>query len=260
MIKLAANLSMLFQEVPFLQRFAAARAAGFRGVEFLFPYQWEPHELQTSLVENGLEQVLFNMPPGNWDAGDRGLACLPTRQQEFRDGVIEAIKYAQAMGTPRLHCMAGIAPQGADRAELLETFVGNLKFAAGECAKFGLVLMVEPINPYDVPGYFLNTSSQALEVMSAVAAENLRLQYDIYHMHRMGDDMPAVISKTIHQIGHFQIAGHPGRHEPDNGEVPYQEVLETIGRLDFSGWIGCEYLPANSTQSGLGWASALLKN
>jgi hydroxypyruvate isomerase len=258
MVKLAANITMMFQELPFLDRFSAAHNAGFSAVEFLFPYEWPAEQLRDAIAANELQQVLFNMSPGNWEAGERGVGSLPDREQEFQDNVGQAINYASTLGTPRIHCMAGILPADANRNAHVETFTRNLEYAAGECAKHAITVMIEPINPYDVPDYFLNTSSQALEIIKMVNAENLALQYDIYHMHRMGDDMPKTITQNIHTIGHFQIAGHPGRHEPDNGEVPYGEVLECIDQLGFAGWIGCEYLPAGETNDGLGWASRWL--
>ena len=224
-------------------------------MEFLFPYEWPGDQLNEALKTNDLEQVLFNTHPGNWDDGERGLASLPGREQEFRDSIGLAIEYATILKTPRLHCLAGIAPQ--DDAHL-EIFVENLKFAARTCANHRLNVLIEPINLYDIPGYFLNTSTQALDIIKAVNENNLFLQYDIYHMHRVGDDMPKFISENIDQIAHFQIAGHPGRHEPDNGELAYSPVLETIDRSGFEGWIGCEYMPAGDTCAGLGWAQHLL--
>ncbi|MGI9482122.1 MAG: 2-oxo-tetronate isomerase [Hyphomicrobiales bacterium] len=254
MVNLAANLSMLYCERPFLERFEAASTAGFSGVEFQFPYPWPAAQIAERIDATGLQQVLFNLPPGNWDEGERGLACLPHREMEFQDTVGHAIDYAKELGTPRLHCMAGILPDGGDAPRAKERFIGNLRFAARACAQEGLMLMIEPINTFDVPGYFLNRSSQALKILAAVNEPNIFLQYDIYHMHRMGDDMAKFIARNIDAIGHFQIAGHPGRHEPDDGEVPYAETIEAIESTGFEGWIGCEYLPAQTTEAGLKWA------
>lgn len=258
MIQLAANLSMLFPEHDFLDRFAAARAAGFKAVEYLFPYQWPAELLAEKLEEAGLEQVLFNMPPGDWDNGERGISCLPGREQEFQDGVGQALEYAKVLRAPRLHCMAGVVAEDSDRQVHLETYLQNLDFAARACAEAGLDVLIEPINPYDIPGYFLNHSQQALDVLQQVSHANARLQYDLYHMHRMGDDMPAFIAANVDQIAHIQVAGHPGRHEPDCGEVPFMQAFNTIDAQGYRGWIGCEYNPKTTTIEGLDWAKPYL--
>ncbi len=253
MPKFAANLSMMFTEVDFLDRFAAASAAGFKGVEFLFPYAFPKEDLAEKLASNGLEQVLFNMPPGNWDAGERGLACLPDRVGEFQDGVGTAIEYAKALNCPRVHAMAGLKPAGADEAKLRETYVSNLKFAAAETAKAGLMLVIEAINFRDMPGFYLNYSAQGLEIIAEVGASNLKFQYDIYHMQRMEGELANTIKANVGQIGHMQLADTPGRHEPGTGEINYPFLFEAIDEAGYDGWIGCEYVPAAGTEAGLGW-------
>ena len=253
MPKFAANLSMQFNEVDFLDRFAAAAAAGFKGVEFLFPYAFSKEELAEKLSANGLEQVLFNMPPGNWDAGERGFACLADRVGEFQDGVGTAIEYAKALKCPRLHAMAGLKPAGADEAKLRETYVANLKFAAAETAKAGIMLVIEPINFRDMPGFYLNYSAQALDIMAEIGADNLKLQYDIYHMQRMEGELANTIAANVAAIGHMQLADTPGRHEPGTGEINYTFLFGAIDAAGYDGWIGCEYVPAAGTEAGLGW-------
>ncbi|WP_108446348.1 2-oxo-tetronate isomerase [Halomonas denitrificans] len=256
MIRLAANLSMLFQEHAFLDRFAAAAGAGFRGVEYLFPYAHSPEALRTALDENGVEQVLFNLPPGDWEAGERGLASLPGREAEFRDAVIEGLRYAEALDCPSVHAMAGLLPENAD-GEVREahhaTFLANLRFAAGEAAKAGRDLLIEPINTRDMPGYFLSRQDQALSVLEAVGSDNLRLQFDLYHCQIMEGDLIRHLEWLLPHIGHVQIAGVPERHEPDIGEVHYPAVLERLAALGYRGWVGCEYRPAAGTRDGLGW-------
>jgi hydroxypyruvate isomerase len=258
MPKLAANLSMMFNEVDFLDRFAAAAAAGFKGVEFLFPYAWPAEQLAEKLQSAGLAQALFNMPPGDWDAGERGMGCLAERRGEFQDGVGKAIDYAKALGCPTIHAMAGNAPVGADREALTQTFVENLKFAAGACAEAGLTLVIEPINNRDMPAYFLNTSAQGLDILAQVGLANAKLQYDIYHMQIMEGDLAPTIERILPMIGHMQLADTPGRHEPGTGEINYGYLLPQIDRLGYSGWIGCEYRPAGDTVAGLGWARPYL--
>ena len=253
MPKFAANLSMMFTEVDFLDRFAAASAAGFKGAEFLFPYAFPKEVLAEKLASNGLEQVLFNMPPGNWDAGERGLACLPDRVGEFQEGVETAIEYAKALNCPRVHAMAGLKPEGADEAKLRETYVSNLKFAAAETAKAGLMLVIEAINFRDMPGFYLNYSAQALDIIGEVGASNLKFQYDIYHMQRMEGELANTIKTNVGQIGHMQLADTPGRHEPGTGEINYPFLFAAIDEAGYDGWIGCEYVPAAKTEAGLGW-------
>ncbi|WP_458526991.1 2-oxo-tetronate isomerase [Onishia taeanensis] len=256
MIRLAANLSMLFPEHPFLARFPAAAAAGFKGVEYLFPYAFEAGELRAALDDNGLQQVLFNLPPGDWEAGERGLASLPGREAEFRDSVIEGIRYAEALDCPRLHAMAGLLPKDADAATReahLATYVENLRFAAGELEKVGKTLLIEPINGRDMPHFFLKRQSQAREVLKAVGADNLKVQFDLYHCQIVEGDLMRNLEAQFPHIGHVQLAGVPERHEPDRGEVNYPAVLARLDALGYQGWVGCEYRPADDTRAGLGW-------
>lgn len=253
MPKFAANLSMQFTEVDFLDRFAVASRAGYKGAEFLFPYAFGAEELAEKLTSNGLEQVLFNMPPGNWDSGERGMACLPDRVGEFQDGVGKAIEYAEVLKCPRLHAMAGLKPEGVDEAKLRATYVESLKFAAAETAKAGIMLVIEPINFRDMPGFYLNYSAQALEIIAEIGAPNLKLQYDIYHMQRMEGELANTIAANIGSIGHIQLADTPGRHEPGTGEINYEFLFKAIDAAGYDGWIGCEYVPAAGTEAGLGW-------
>ncbi len=258
MPRFAANLTMLFNEVDFLDRFAAAAAAGFRAVEYLFPYGYDKDRLAGMLAENGLSQVLHNLPAGNWAAGDRGLACLPGRVGEFQDGVGRAIDYARALGCPRVNCLAGIAPNGADRDALRRTFVENLRFAARELDKAGIVLLTEPINTRDIPGFYLNRSDQALAIIAEVGSANLKLQYDVYHMQIMEGDLAPTIERNLAQIGHMQIADTPGRHEPGTGEINYRFLFDFIDACGYDGWIGCEYKPRATTGAGLDWLAPYL--
>ena len=253
MPRFAANLSMLFTEVPFLDRFERAARAGFREVEFLFPYAHSISELKAVLAANDLKVVLHNMPAGNWDAGDRGMACNPARVAEFRDGVALGIEYASGLGSPNLHCMAGKAPPGVAEPALRETFVANLRYAAAEAKKGGLKLLIEPINHYDIPGYYISRSAQALAIIDEVGADNLYLQYDIYHMQRMEGELAATIAKHLDRIGHIQLADNPGRNEPGSGEINYPFLFAHLDRIGYKGAIGCEYKPAAGTEAGLGW-------
>lgn len=253
MPRFAANLSMMFPELPFLERFGAAAAAGFRGVEFLFPYDFAPQDVARVLRGNALENVLFNLPPGDWAAGERGVASLPGREAEFRAGVARAIEYAQALGTPRVHAMAGLLPAGADRARHREVYVANLRHAAAEAARHRLEVLIEPINTRDIPGYFLNTQAEAHAVREEVGAPNLKVQMDLYHAQIVEGDLAMKIRRYLPHVGHFQIAGVPERHEPDRGEVNYPYLLRLLDELGYAGWIGCEYRPAGRTEDGLGW-------
>jgi len=256
MIRVAANLSMLFPEQAFMERFSAAAAAGFQGVEYLFPYVFDARELRSALDDNGLQQVLFNLPPGDWDAGERGLASLPGREAEFRDSVVEGIRYAQALDCPRLHAMAGLLPEGADAATRdahLATYIENLRFAAGELEKVGKTLLIEPINGRDMPGFFLQRQGQAREVVERVGADNLKVQFDLYHCQIVEGDLIRNMEAQFPHIGHVQLAGVPERHEPDLGEVNYPAVLAHLDALGYQGWVGCEYRPASDTRAGLAW-------
>jgi hydroxypyruvate isomerase len=253
MPKFAANLTMLFNEVAFLDRFAAARRAGFAGVEYLFPYEHDAKELRRRLDEQGLAQVLHNLPAGNWGAGERGIACHPDRVAEFEEGVDRAIQYATALGCRQLNCLAGIVPASVDQARARATFVTNLRGAAGRLKDAGIRLLIEPINTRDIPGFFLRTTAQALEIMTEVGSENLFLQYDVYHMQIMEGDLATTIQQHFDRIGHVQIADNPGRHEPGTGEINYDFLFDHLDRIGYAGWVGCEYKPAASTESGLGW-------
>jgi hydroxypyruvate isomerase len=253
MVQFAANLSMMFNEVDFLDRFEVASKAGFKGVEYLFPYDFTVDELSTRLKDNGLKQVLFNTPAGDWDAGDRGTACNPSRVDEFRAGVARAIDYARALECSQLHCMAGLAPDGADAGELRNTFVENLRFASAEMEKAGIRCLMEMINTRDIPGFYLNTSAQAEEIMAEVASDNLYIQYDIYHMQIMEGDLAPHMERLLPKIAHMQLADTPGRNEPGTGEINYSFLFAHLDKIGYKGWIGCEYKPAGTTVEGLGW-------
>jgi len=257
MPKFAANLSMLFTEVPFLDRFERAANAGFEAVEFLFPYAWPAAEIKARLDAHGLKLVLHNLPAGDWDAGERGIACLPDRTGEFRAGVAKAIEYATALGVPQLNCLAGKAPAGADEAVLRKTYIANLKFSAAELKKAGLKQLIEPINSYDIPGFYLNRTAQALAILDEVGADNAYVQYDIYHAQRMEGELAATMQKHLARIGHIQLADNPGRNEPGTGEINYAFLFAHLDRIGYAGWIGCEYKPATTTEAGLGWRQRL---
>jgi len=258
MPKLAANLTMLYGELEFLDRFQAASRAGFRGVEYLFRYSYRTTELVERLQQHGLTQVLHNLPAGDWAAGERGIACHPDRISEFREGVDRAIEYAVALGCKQVNCLAGIAPAGVSAEKLQETFIGNLQFAADKLARARIRLLVEPINTRDIPGFYLSGTAQALEIMDAVVSENLWLQYDMYHMQVMEGDLATTIAKNLGRIAHLQIADNPGRHEPGTGEINYPFLFQFIDKLGYGGWIGCEYKPQTTTSAGLGWAKPYL--
>jgi hydroxypyruvate isomerase len=254
MPKLAANLSMMFQEVPFLERFAVAAACGFTGVEYLFPYEFPADEITARLSQHGLTQALFNLPPGDWAKGERGTAALPGREDEFAAGLERALDYARATKCRRLHVMAGLWPEGRDRREGSATYVANLRRAAERAAAEGVTLVIEPINTRDMPGYFLNTSAEAMAVIEAVGRDNLKLQLDLYHCQIMEGDLAMHIRRLAGNYAHVQIAGVPERHEPDRGEVNYAYLLELLDEVGYDGWVGCEYRPAGETRAGLGWA------
>jgi hydroxypyruvate isomerase len=259
MPQFAANLTMLFNEHSFLDRFEAAAQAGFKAVEFLFPYAYPVAELQQRLKAHGLRLVLHNLPAGDWDAGDRGLACDPQRVDEFRAGVVRGIEYGTALGVPHLNCLAGKAPAGVDEATLRRTFVSNLRFAAAALKKAGLNLLIEPINRFDIPGFYLNTTAQALSILDEVGADNAYVQYDIYHAQRMEGELANTLSAQLARIGHIQLADNPGRNEPGSGEINYAFVFKHLDRIGYKGWIGCEYKPAARTEDGLGWIQALTR-
>ncbi len=253
MPQLAANLSMLFTELPFMERFAAARAAGFDAVEYLFPYGYEAAELAEQLKRHSLKQVLHNLPGGNWDAGERGIACHPTRKEEFRTGVLSAIRYAHALNCPRVNCLAGKLPDGVDNATARATFVDNLRHAAAALKNAGIRLLIEPINYYDIPGFFLNRTDQALAIIDDVGSDNLFLQYDIYHAQRMEGELANTLKNHLARIGHVQLADNPGRHEPGTGEINYGFLFAHLDAIGYQGWVGCEYKPRTTTTAGLGW-------
>jgi hydroxypyruvate isomerase len=259
MPKFCANLTMLWNELDFMERFAAAAKAGFQGVEYLFPYDHDKNQLADALKKHRLTQVLHNLPAGDWAKGERGIGCHPDRVGEFQDGVGRAIDYATALGCRQVNCLAGIAPAGADPQKLRATFVSNLKFAAQKLKQAGIKLLIEPINTRDMPGFYLNHSAQALDVIAEVGSENLYLQYDIYHMQIMEGDLARTIEAHLTLIPHMQLADNPGRNEPGTGEINYPFLFGHIDRLGYAGWIGCEYKPQAATDAGLGWIKPYLK-
>lgn len=262
MPRFAANLSMLYPEHAFLDRFAAAARDGFEAVEYLFPYEHPPQELVARLREHGLRQVLFNGPPGDWAGGERGLACLPGREEEFRRGITEALRYAQALECPRIHVMAGLVPEGLERAEVRPTYVENLRWAAREAAQQGVNLLLEPINTRDIPRFFLNRQDHAHELVAEIGALNVQVQMDLYHCQIVEGDVAMKIRQYLPsgRVGHFQIAGVPQRHEPDLGELNYPYLFDVIDEVSaacgWDGWVGCEYRPKGGTSAGLGWFRA----
>ena len=258
MPRFAANLSMMFTEHDFLDRFDAAAAAGFKAVEFLFPYEHPAEEIARRLTRNGLELALFNLPPGDWAKGERGVAALPGREAEFARSIDTALGYALATGCRTLHAMAGLLPAGIDRAEAERCYLGNLGIAAARLAPHGITLVIEPINTRDMPGYFLNRPSDARRLIEAVAAPNLALQFDIYHCQIMGGDLAMQLRAYADITHHIQVAGVPERHEPDLGEINYPYLFEVIDKIGYPGWIGCEYRPRGATLAGLGWAKPWL--
>ena len=253
MPKFAANLTMLFTELPFMQRFEAAAKAGFDAVEYLFPYPFTKEELVAALQANGLKQVLHNLPAGDWDAGERGIACHPDRVEEFRAGVDRAIEYATALGCPQVNCLVGKLPAGVSEADARKTLVENLRFAAKKLQAANIRLLIEPINTFDIPGFYLNRTAQAISIIEEVGADNLYLQYDIYHAQRMEGELGATITKHIARIAHVQVADNPGRNEPGTGEINYGFLFALLDKLGYAGDVGCEYKPATTTNAGLGW-------
>jgi hydroxypyruvate isomerase len=244
---------MLFNELPFLERFKAAADAGFKGVEYLFPYPFAKEELAAQLEQHGLTQVLHNLPAGNWEKGERGIACHPDRVEEFRQGVDRAIEYATALRCRTVNCLVGIAPAGVSEDVLRQTVVDNLAYAAAKLKEAGIRLLVEPVNNFDIPGFYLNRTAQAIALIDEVGSDNLYLQYDIYHAQRMEGEIGNTIAKHLARIAHIQLADNPGRNEPGTGEINYAWLLRHIDRLGYDGWIGCEYKPAGDTRQGLRW-------
>jgi len=255
--KFAANLTMLFTEMPFVDRFAAAKAAGFGGVEYLFPYDFEKAVLREQLQQHGLTQVLHNLPAGDWAAGERGIAILPDRIDEFREGVHRAIDYAAALDCHQVNCLVGIAPSGADPVDLNEVLVKNLRYAAAALAREQIRLLVEPINTIDIPGFFLNGTEQAVQLISDVRSSNLFVQYDIYHMQVMEGDIARSLQKHLARIAHVQLADNPGRNEPGTGEINFLFLFRHLDAIGYRGWVGCEYKPRTTTVDGLGWHASL---
>ncbi|MGW6145170.1 2-oxo-tetronate isomerase [Streptomyces sp. NPDC055140] len=255
MPRFAANLSTLYPEHDFPDRFAAAAADGFEAVEYLFPYAYEATELRRRLDTHGLQQVLFNAPPGNWDAGERGIAALPGREAQVRDGVDRALEYAAALDCPRVHMMAGLVPPGADPAPYRATYLSNLAYAAEQAAAVGVDILIEPINGRDMPGYFLHRQADAHTVVKEVGAPNLKVQLDLYHCQIVEGDLTATLRRDLPtgRVAHLQIAGVPDRHEPDAGELNLGHLMSVVDELGFDGWIGCEYFPKAGTSEGLGW-------
>ncbi|MBU6259657.1 MAG: hydroxypyruvate isomerase [Burkholderiales bacterium] len=254
-----ANLTLLFNEVAFLDRFERAARAGFEAVECLFPYAWPASEIRARLDRHRLALVLHNLPAGDWEAGERGIACHPDRVEEFRAGVAQAIDYARALGVPRLNCLAGLAPAGVDADRLHRTLVANLRHAAAALKRHGLRLLIEPINTYDMPGFYLNRTAQAVALLDEVGADNAYVQYDVYHAQRMEGELAATLGRHLDRIDHVQIADNPGRHEPGSGEIDYAYLFAHLDRIGYRGWVGCEYRPAAGTEAGLGWRERLAR-
>jgi hydroxypyruvate isomerase len=253
MTKLAANLTMLFTEVDFIERFGEAARAGFKGVEFLFPYAFEASHIAEQLAAHKLQLVLHNLPAGNWEAGERGIACHPDRKAEFEDGVGRAITYAKVLGVKQLNCLVGIKPNNVTDAAAYGAVVDNLKFAAAALKAEGITLLVEPINTFDIPGFYLSGTEQALNIIRATGSDNIKVQYDIYHMQRMEGELAATIKANLPMIGHIQLADNPGRFEPGTGEINYRYLFGMLDEIGYSGWIGCEYKPKAGTSAGLKW-------
>jgi hydroxypyruvate isomerase len=259
MPKFAANLTMLYNEVDFIDRFDAAAGDGFKGVEYLFPYAYPKEKLAEALQRNGLTQVLHNLPAGDWAAGERGIACLPDRVGEFQDGVGRTIEYAQALGCKQVNCLIGLTPDGVAADKVRRTVVDNLKFAAGKLKQAGIRLLTEPINTRDIPRFYLCGTQQAIDIMDEVGSDNLWLQYDIYHMQIMEGDLAPTIERNFKRIAHFQLADNPGRHEPGTGEINYPFLYGFIDGLGYDGWIGAEYKPKAKTADGIGWVKPYLQ-
>jgi len=259
MPKLAANLSMLFVEIPFLERFAAAARAGFRAVEYQYPYEWQAGDIAAAAREARVEVILHNMPPGDAQRGERGTACLTGREQRFREDLERAIEYARAARCPNLHLMAGVVPEGAERAALHATYVANLKRAAKRLGGEGMRLLIEPLSERTVANCFLRSSAQAAQVLAEVAADNALIQYDLFHMQIMEGNLAETVERLLPRIGHMQLADVPGRNEPGSGEINFDFMLRHIDRIGYSGWIGCEYNPLGDTVEGLKWAQPYLR-
>lgn len=259
MPRFAANLSMMYTEHDFLDRFAATAKDGFQAVEYLFPYDHPAAEIRKRLDDHGLTQALFNAPPGDWAAGERGIAALPGRETEFRNAFATALEYAAVIGNDRVHVMAGLVPPDADRARCRAVYLENLAYAAASAAAHGITVLIEPINTRDMPGYFLNRQDDGQAICQQVGAANLKVQFDCYHCQIVEGDIARKLERDFAGIGHIQIAGVPERHEPDIGELNYPYLFDVIDRLGYTGWIGCEYRPRAGTSEGLGWLKPYLK-
>jgi len=259
MPRFSANLTMLFNEFDFLNRFERAANAGFKGVEYLFPYGWSKEQLVNELSKYGLQQVLHNLPAGDWQAGERGIASLPGREGEFQDGVGKAIEYAKALKCPRLNCLVGKIPSGVSPEKVQQILVNNLRFAASALEREGIRLLIEPLNDRDVPGFYLVHTQDALQLIKEVNYPNLWIQYDVYHMQMMEGNLIKTIQENLGRIAHIQIADNPGRHEPGTGEINFTNLFRSIDEMGYDGWIGCEYVPAGKTEDGLQWIKAYLK-
>jgi len=257
MPKFSANLSFLYPDLPFLDRFAAAAADGFKAVEYAVPYVASPEVLTEKLAEYGLEQALFNLPAGDWDGGERGIACHPDRLDEFRAGIGTAIRYAEALGCTKVNCLAGIRPDKVTTSALDKAMAHNLRYAAARLADAGILLVIEPINRRDIPDFHLSTTGHAERLLDAVGSDNLRIQYDFYHMQIVQGDLVPTFERLHHRIGHVQIADTPGRFEPGTGEINYRFVLSELDRLGYDGWVGCEYKPSSGTGAATGWMNSL---
>lgn len=257
MPKFSANLTFLFNELPFMDRFAAAANAGFKAVEYMAPYPYAAADLTEALRANGLVQALFNLPAGDWDKGERGMACIPGRESEFRKGLATAIEYAHALDCTTINCLAGKLPSTVSRADAKATMIGNLTYAALELKREGIRLVTEPINSFDIPGYFVNRTQEALAILDSVDSDNLFVQYDVYHAQRMEGELGNTLKNHVSRIGHIQIADNPGRNEPGTGEINYAWFLRHIDEIGYDGWVGCEYKPKTTTVDGLGWIKAL---
>ena len=256
MPRFAANLSFMYQDLPFLERFAAAAADGFEGVEYLFPYDYPAEEIAAQLQAHGLEQALFNLPPGDWSTGERGIACLPGRHLEFAAGVAQALRYAEVLGNERIHVMAGIPKSGMSPEACRDTYISNLRLACALASEQGRTVLIEPINTRDIPGYFLNRQDQAHAIVAAVGAGNLKVQMDFYHLQIVEGDIAMKYRQYQAGIGHVQIASVPDRNEPDGGEINYPYLFEMLDAIGYQGWVGCEYRPRAGTSAGLGWLRA----
>lgn len=258
MPKFSANISFLYADLPFLDRFAAAAKDGFQAVEYVGPYDLPAAEVAAALNTDGLTQALFNLPAGNWDAGERGIGCHGDRVAEFQAGVMTAIRYGQALGCTRINCLAGIAQAGTSVEDRDAILVDNLKYAAPRLADAGITLLLEPINLRDIAGFHVSTTDHAERLLDAVGSDNLLIQYDIYHTQVMQGDLIPTYARLKDRIGHVQIADNPGRHEPGTGEINYPFVFSELDRLGYDGWIGCEYKPRSGTTAGLGWMKPYL--